>query len=84
MERKVLKGDFMFYEKKANKLEYMALSFLSSPSYVHFHNEVEIVINMGEGANANVYINAQKYSLKNEGDAVLVTPRTGSFLRNVK
>lgn len=64
----------MFYEKKSRRLEYMALGFLARPSYIHFHNEVEIVINMGRGADANVFINAQKYRLQNEGDAILVTP----------
>lgn len=64
----------MIYELKTKRIEYMALPTLASPSYIHFHNEVEIVINMGRGALANVYINAKKYSLQNQGDAIIVTP----------
>lgn len=64
----------MFYEKKERKLEYMALEFLAKPTYIHFHSEVELLINMGRGADANVFINGKKYRLQNYGDAVLITP----------
>ncbi len=64
----------MFYEKKTKKLEYMALPRLAPPSFIHFHNEVEILVNMGSGAKANIYINAQKYCIENLFDAVLITP----------
>ncbi|MBE6739025.1 MAG: helix-turn-helix domain-containing protein [Ruminococcaceae bacterium] len=64
----------MFYEKKINNLEYMALGHLAGPSFIHFHNEVELIINMGRGAKADVYINAKKYNLHNEGDAIIICP----------
>ena len=64
----------MLYEKKVNNLQYMALGNLARPSYIHFHNEVEIIINMGNGAKADVYINAQKFHLHNEGDAIIICP----------
>ena len=64
----------MFYEKKVNNLQYMALKELAGPSYIHFHNEVEIIINMGNGAKADAYINAQKFKLHNEGDAIIICP----------
>ncbi|MEE0945437.1 MAG: AraC family transcriptional regulator [Acutalibacteraceae bacterium] len=64
----------MFYEKKSRNLEYMALGTLVQPSYIHFHNEVEMIINMGRGADANVFINTKKYSLSNYMDAIIITP----------
>lgn len=64
----------MYYEKKEDRVKYMALPHLARPNTFHFHNEVEIIINMGRGADANAFIDAKKYHLEKEWDAVLVTP----------
>lgn len=65
----------MYYEKKSRRLEYIAHRTLSFPSSsLHFHNEVEIVVNMGKGAKVNAFINATKYPLYNMFDAIIVTP----------
>ena len=62
----------MYYEKKTDKVKFSALHFLSGP-LLHLHNEVEIIINIGKGALADVYVNSNKYRL-NPDEAILIMP----------
>ncbi len=65
----------MYYEKKTRRFECIAHRTITfENSSLHFHNEVEIIINLGHGAKANAFINSKKYSFDNEYDAVIVTP----------
>lgn len=73
----------MYYEKKSNKPEYFAIPFLAKYN-PHFHAEAEIIVNMGQGALADIYINSKKYRIE-EGDAILIMPgqvHTSSTLSN--
>lgn len=62
----------MYYEKKSDKVSYLAIPAPSMPK-LHLHNEVEILINMHKDAKTYVYINSKKYLLNFE-DAIIIMP----------
>ena len=61
------------YELKCRDLEFLSVKHLSANPIPHLHNEVEIVMNLGHGAQANVIINGIRYSL-NPNECIYIAP----------